>query len=70
MSTDTGRVVAVKVTSRFANNVLTSITTRHRLMPSSRPTDAEERGQILAVLEGIIAADHVIVGFELERESV
>lgn len=70
MSTDTGRVTAVTVTSRFANNVLTSVTSRHELMLDSISTYAQERSQILAVLEGVMNADHVIVSYQLERESV
>lgn len=75
MSTDTGRLTAVTVTSRFKTNVLTSTTTRHELiryelMLNSTNTYAQERSQILAVLEGVMNADHVIVGYEIERESV
>jgi hypothetical protein len=70
MSTDTGRLTAVTVTSRFKTNVLTSTTIRYELMPDSISTYAQERSQILAVLEGVMNADHVIVGYELERESV
>jgi len=70
MSIDEGKAVAVTVTSRFKTNVLTSSTTRHKLMPDMISTYAEERSQILAVLEGVMAADHVIVGYEVEKESV
>ena len=70
MSTDTGRVIAVTITSRFKTNVLTSTTTRHELMPDSMSTYSNERSQILACLEGVMNADHVIVSYEVERESV
>lgn len=70
MSTDTGRAIAVTVTSRFANNVLTSVTSRHELMLNSIETYAQERSQILAILEGVMNADHVIVSYQVEKESV
>ena len=70
MSTDTGKVIAVTVTSRYANNVLTSVTSRHELMLNSIETYAQERSQILAILEGVMNANHVIVSYELEKESV
>ena len=70
MSTDTGSKTVVTVTSRFANNVLTSVTSRHELMLSNIETYAQERSQILAVLEGIMNADHVIVSYKVEKESV
>ena len=70
MSTDTGRLTAVTVTSRFKTNVLTSSTIRYELMLNSTNTYAQERSQILAVLEGVMNADHVIVSYQLERESV
>ena len=70
MSTDTGKVIAVTVTSRYKTNVLTSAKTRMELIPDSMSTYSNQRSQILAILEGVIAADHVIVGFELEMESV
>ena len=70
MSTDTGRAIAITVTSRYANNVLTSVTSRHELMLNSIETYAQERSQILAILEGIMNADHVIVSYQVEKESV
>jgi hypothetical protein len=70
MSTDTGRIVAVTVTSRFKDNVLTSSVNRFELMPSMNQTYSEARSQILAILEGVMNADHVIVSYEEEKESV
>jgi len=70
MSTDTGRAIAITVTSRFKDNVLTSTTTRHELMLNSIETYAQERSQILAILEGIMNAEHVIVSYQVEKESV
>jgi len=70
MNTDTGKAIAVTVTSRFKTNVLTSTTLRHELMLDSMSTYSNERSQILAVLEGVMNADHVIVSYEVERESV
>ena len=70
MNTDTGKAIAVTVTSRFKTNVLTSTTSRHELMLDSMSTYSNERSQILAVLEGVMNADHVIVSYEVEREVV
>ena len=70
MNTNTGKAIAVTVTSRYKTNVLTSTTLRHELMLDSMSTYSNERSQILAVLEGVMNADHVIVSYEVERESV
>lgn len=70
MNTDTGRVIAVTVTSRYKDNIHWTATSRHELMLNSIETYAQERSQILAILEGVMNADHVIVSYELEKESV
>jgi len=70
MNTDTGKAIAITVTSRYKTNVLTSSTNRFELMLNSIETYAQERSQILAILEGVMNADHVIVSYEVERESV